>query len=175
MKGSYNSRYKKRNQETGVLSTIFTYHLSGSTEELTRYSEIQTEAGFEPVIDEGNGKMLYFDTTYHGPVCKILITHGNKVVVDNPTLDFLQSQMSQVTDPTVKAAMATQIASFMVQQIAGNAVTSASTAPVTTTQQEPEVIVDEEPVIEEEPAEDEPVAKAKKAGKKEVNPSEASL
>lgn len=153
MNGKYNSRYKKRNSATGAISTVFTYHLSGSAEELARYKAVKEAEGYPATIDEKNGQMLYFDTTYHGPVCKVVITDNDKIVVDNPTLDFLQSQMNLITDPTVKAAMAQQIATHMVAQIAGSAVTASAGAPAAIAQPQDEPVAGEDPaaVTEVEP------------------------
>lgn len=154
MNGKYNNRYKKRNATTGTISTVFVYLLSGGAEELERYKAITEAGGFPIHTDDASGKMLYFDTTYHGAVCKVIITDNDKIVVDNPTIDFLQSQMNLITDPTVKAAMAQQIASHMVSTIAGGVVTASAPAPVAQAQPEPAVAAEptSEPAAEADPA-----------------------
>ena len=119
LKAEYKDRYKKKNDETGRISTVFRYLLSGKDELLKRYRAILEEKDIPVHTDEKSGKMIYFDTTYHGNTCNVNITDNDKIVVDDATLDFLQSQMNLATDPTVKQALATQIAQFMVQKIAG--------------------------------------------------------
>ena len=55
-------------------------------------------------------------------------------------LDFLQSQLRLATDPSVKQALATAIANFMVSKIAGGATIPAvgATAPMATEEVAPE-------------------------------------
>jgi len=130
MKASYKDLYKKRNQETGIISTVFRYLLSGKEEDLKRYRAILEDQGIPVHTDEKSGSLIYFDTVYHGAVCAVEITERDKIIVPDNQLDFLQSQLRLATDPSVKQALAQAIAQFMVQKITGGAPAPVAGAPV---------------------------------------------
>lgn len=133
LKAEYKDRYKKRNEGTGVVSTVFRYLLSGKEDVLNRYRKILEDQDIPVHTDEKSGKIIYFDTSYHGATCTVGITDNDRIVVEDATLDFLQSQMNLATDPTVKQALANKIADYMVNKIAGGVAIPAAPAPVAQT------------------------------------------
>lgn len=125
MKATYKDLYKKKNQETGVVSTVFRYLLSGSPDELKRYKSVLEGQGIPVHTDEATKKMIFFETVYHGKVTEVIITDNDKIVVPDNVLDMMQSQLKLATDPAVKSAMAQAIADHMLKKILGS-----GTAPV---------------------------------------------
>ena len=81
--------YKKA--ETGT--TVFVYALSGTSQELAKYLEIQ---GDKHVVDDVTGKPLYFTTRYVGEAVSVLFNRaGDKVFPDTSEMDKIKSLAEQ--------------------------------------------------------------------------------
>lgn len=121
LKAQYKDLYKKRNVNTGVVSTVFRYTLSGKEDDLKAYREALEAQGVPCHVDEASGKLIYFDTVYRGQSCNVTVTDTGRIVVADNDLDFLQSQLRLATDPALKDALATAIANMIVSKIMGTA------------------------------------------------------
>lgn len=143
-KATYKDLYKKKGND-GTVRTVFRYLLGGSEKDIARYKAILEEQGIPVYEDEKTGKIVYFDTVYRGPVCQVVITDSNRIVVANNQLDFLQSQLVLATDPALKQALATAIANQIVANTLGTAIsapTASASAPV-------DAVTEEEANLEE--------------------------
>ena len=139
LKAQYKDLYKKRNADTGVVSTVFRYLLSGKEQDLKSYREALEAQGVPCHTDEKTGKVIYFDTVYRGQSCNVTVTDTGRIVVPDNDLDFLQSQLKLATDPALKSALATAIADMIVKKTMGVApIAVASSAPVAQTVTEEE-------------------------------------
>lgn len=131
LKAQYKDLYKKRNADTGVVSTVFRYLLSGKEQDLKSYREALEAQGVPCHTDEKTGKVIYFDTVYRGQSCNVTVTDTGRIVVPDNDLDFLQSQLKLATDPALKSALATAIADMIVKKTMGVApIAVATSAPV---------------------------------------------
>lgn len=139
LKAQYKDLYKKRNADTGVVSTVFRYTLSGKEQDLKTYREALDAQGIPCHTDEKSGKIIYFDTVYRGQTCNVTVTDTGRIVVPDNDLDFLQSQLRLATDPALKSALATAIAQMIVQKTMGVApVAQTASVPVASTAPEEE-------------------------------------
>lgn len=144
LKAQYKDLYKKRNADTGVVSTVFRYLLSGKEQDLKSYREALEAQGVPCHTDEKTGKVIYFDTVYRGQSCNVTVTDSGRIVVPDNDLDFLQSQLKLATDPALKSALATAIADMIVKKTMGVApIAVASSAPVAS------VVTEEEANLED--------------------------
>lgn len=140
LKAQYKDLYKKRNADTGVVSTVFRYALSGKEQDLKAYREALEAQGVPCHTDEKSGKLIYFDTVYRGQTCNVTVTDTGRIVVPDNDLDFLQSQLRLATDPALKSALATAIANMIVAKTMGAATVAQApaSAPVASTVSEEE-------------------------------------
>mgnify|MGYP001004127354 CR=1 FL=1 len=82
-----------RNYKKSTGTTVFVYELTGTTEELARYAEIQGEFH---IIDEKSKKPLYFTTRYVGENVNVLFNQaGDKVFPDTSEMDKVKSLAEQ--------------------------------------------------------------------------------
>ena len=134
LKGTYYGKYKKLSQSTGQRITVFKYAVSGSEQELAKYKaalEAQGQPCHVEEFDETHkGKMIYFTTVHNGKNIELQVSPNNAIFVPNDTVDELESKLQTVSDPALKAALATRIADMILGAPASNS--SSQAAPVST-------------------------------------------
>lgn len=133
LKGTYYGKYKKLSQSTGQRITVFKYAVSGSEQELAKYKaalEAQGQPCHVEEFDETHkGKMIYFTTVHNGKNIELQVSPNNAIFVPNDTVDELESKLQTVSDPALKAALATRIADMI---LGAPASSSSQAAPVST-------------------------------------------
>jgi len=124
LRGNYYGKYKKVSQSTGQRITVFKYAVSGSEQELAKYKaalEAQGQPCHVEEFDETHkGKMIYFTTVHNGKNIELKVSPNNAIFVPNDTVDELESKLQTVTDPALKAAMASRIADLILGAPASN-------------------------------------------------------
>jgi hypothetical protein len=130
LKGTYYALYKKISEKTGQRITVFKYAVTGSEAELEKY-KAALEANGQPChLEEDNethkGKIIFFTPTHSGAVVDLSISRNNAIFVTDDASAILESKLSTVSDPALKAAMAQMIAA----QILGTAPAAPVAAPV---------------------------------------------
>ncbi len=134
LKGTYYGKYKKLSQSTGQRITVFKYAVSGSEQELAKYKaalEAQGQPCHVEEFDETHkGKMIYFTTVHNGKNIELQVSPNNAIFVPNDTVDELESKLQTVSDPALKAALATRIADMILGAPASSS--SSQAAPVST-------------------------------------------
>lgn len=134
LKGTYYGKYKKLSQSTGQRITVFKYAVSGSEQELAKYKsalEAQGQPCHVEEFDETHkGKMIYFTTVHNGKNIELQVSPNNAIYVPNDTVDELESKLQTVSDPALKAALATRIADMILGAPASSS--SSQAAPVST-------------------------------------------
>src|SRR5690606_17042745 len=132
LKGTYYGKYKKLSQSTGQRITVFKYAVSGSEQELARYKsalEAQGQPCHVEEFDETHkGKMIYFTTVHNGKNIELQVSPNNAIFVPNDMIDELESKLQNVSDPAIKAALATRIADMILGAPASSS--SSQAAPV---------------------------------------------
>lgn len=144
LKGIYYGKYKKVSEKTGQRITVFKYAVSGSEQELARYKsalEAQGQPCHVEEFDETHkGKMIYFTTVHNGKNIELQVSPNNSMFVPNDTVDELESKLQTVSDPALKAALATRIADLI---LGAPASSSSQAAPVNVAVPAEEVVSDE--------------------------------
>lgn len=103
LKAKFNGNYKKRtlvNGESKVI-TVFTYHVSGTEEELKEYEEAQ---GDLYRVDDKVGKPLFFTTNYSGDNLELSIGE-NGVRADTSELEKIKALVEQYGESAVRLMM----------------------------------------------------------------------
>jgi len=83
---------KTRSYRSKNGNTVFTYEVSGTTEELEQFKSVQGDYYRE---DDESGKPLWFSTNFVGEKADLIITRSGKVIADMSKFDQAHSLAAQ--------------------------------------------------------------------------------
>jgi len=105
MKAKLKNSYKKAGNN-GTAQTIFVYRVSGTQEEIEKYSTLREAEGY--YTEDEDGTPLYFTNRYYGDNIQLMVTTNDNIVVDTTLFDKVQSLADN--NPFMKEQLAAQMA-----------------------------------------------------------------
>lgn len=110
MKATYKGAYTKRNPNTGVVSDVFRYGVTGTPEKIEQYKKDQGE---NLRTDDQTGEPLFFTNRFAGKSVNLVKTRAGRYIADLSELKAQASLAAQFGGNLGQALANAAVAQFM--------------------------------------------------------------